>query len=570
MLVATSAVLAVPSLINYQGKLTDSGGNPLNGTFTMTFLLYQVSTGGSHIWSEPQTVMVTDGIYSVQLGTTNPLDVSYFSNDSLYLEVVVGDETLSPRQRLTSTAFAMKAALAEAVADGAVTEVMIADGAVEMEKIANSAITGAKIAPDQLTSVHITTNAVGGEELADDAVASAEIVDGAIAAIDLAEGYVNETGDTMTGLLTLPADGLVVGTDQLVLAAGNVGIGTETPVRPLSFSDAIGDKISLWGQTPDGNCLGLGIQPRQLQVYTDGSHADIVFGHGKSSSLTETMRIEGTGNVGIGTKSPDENLHIRNGYAAGRGFLKIEAAHPSDWGEAGLRIKTPQNTWHMRMDDDSNNNIPDGSLGLRSQDLNREVMVWSGNGNVGIGTTSINEKLTVAGTIESITGGIKFPDGTVQTTASAPTWHQILPANDGEADGCNSSRFKCVMNDEAVLDKETGLVWERSPDMTERDWFAAITHCYRRELANRKGLRLPTIEELASLVDEDEGPPTLPAGHPFINVRSQPYWSSTTSTHTTPAGAWGVGFGFGDVGTNGKTGTGYVWCVRGGQGHDAY
>ena len=62
---------------------------------------------------------------------------------------------------------------------------------------------------------------------------------------------------------------------------------------------------------------------------------------------------------------------------------------------------------------------------------------WSANGfklyynsgNVGVGTTNPGEKLEVAGNIE-VSGagnGIKFPDGTVQTTAPAPTWHQILP-----------------------------------------------------------------------------------------------------------------------------------------------
>lgn len=40
------------------------------------------------------------------------------------------------------------------------------------------------------------------------------------------------------------------------------------------------------------------------------------------------------------------------------------------------------------------------------------------SGNVGIGTTSPDQKLTVAGTVESTTGGFKFPDGTVQATAA--------------------------------------------------------------------------------------------------------------------------------------------------------
>ena len=66
--------------------------------------------------------------------------------------------------------------------------------------------------------------------------------------------------------------------------------------------------------------------------------------------------------------------------------------------------------------------------------------------------SSGNVKISGSGT------GIIFPDGTKQSTASAPTWHQILPAAD---------RFKLVMNSNAaVLDRETGLVWEKSPDAT--------------------------------------------------------------------------------------------------------
>lgn len=49
---------------------------------------------------------------------------------------------------------------------------------------------------------------------------------------------------------------------------------------------------------------------------------------------------------------------------------------------------------------------------------NNEAIRIDANGNVGIGTTSSTEKLSVSGTVESTVGGIKFPDGTVQTTAA--------------------------------------------------------------------------------------------------------------------------------------------------------
>jgi len=78
-------------------------------------------------------------------------------------------------------------------------------------------------------------------------------------------------------------------------------------------------------------------------------------------------------------------------------------------------------------------------------------------------------------------------------------------------------RFK-VLGDfanAAVLDRETGLVWEQSPDTDTRNWFNALVHCYQREVGGRKGWRLSTIEELASLVDTSNSSPALPTGHPF-------------------------------------------------------
>ena len=101
----------------------------------------------------------------------------------------------------------------------------------------------------------------------------------------------------------------------------------------------------------------------------------------------------------------------------------------------------------------------------------------------------------------------------------------------------------------AVLDKETGRVWEQSPDgVNIRTWVDALTHCYQKTVGGRKGWRVPTIEELTSLVEPGNPPggPDLPPGHPFDNVQSSDYWSATTDAHNT-GGAWGVGFGDGFV-----------------------
>ncbi len=94
----------------------------------------------------------------------------------------------------------------------------------------------------------------------------------------------------------------------VILKNGNIGIGYATPGFKLSFAPLLGDKISLWSNST--NSYGFGIQGSQLQIHTDVYEADIVFGYGSSSSMIETMRVKGDGNVGIGTNEPNEKLHV--------------------------------------------------------------------------------------------------------------------------------------------------------------------------------------------------------------------------------------------------------------------
>ncbi|MCR4321310.1 MAG: DUF1566 domain-containing protein [Candidatus Brocadiaceae bacterium] len=140
-------------------------------------------------------------------------------------------------------------------------------------------------------------------------------------------------------------------------------------------------------------------------------------------------------------------------------------------------------------------------------------------------------------------------------------WSQKLPV---------SARFQLVLGNAAVLDKETGLVWEKSPDTTTRTWTNAVYYAYNKNVGGRGGWRLPTVEELRSLIDPTQSSPALPSGHPFTNVQSNGYWSATTNA-SSYLNAWHVLFSDGNVGNGFKNNdVFYVWCVRGGHGHDAY
>ena len=70
---------AVPQAISYQGYLQSSSGAPVNGTVSMTFGLYTAPAGtAAPIWTENQSgVNVTNGVYSVQLGSVTPLNLPF-------------------------------------------------------------------------------------------------------------------------------------------------------------------------------------------------------------------------------------------------------------------------------------------------------------------------------------------------------------------------------------------------------------------------------------------------------------------------------------------------------------
>jgi hypothetical protein len=127
------------------------------------------------------------------------------------------------------------------------------------------------------------------------------------------------------------------------------------------------------------------------------------------------------------------------------------------------------------------------------------------------------------------------------------------------------------VTDDTVLDKETGLVWERNPDSTSRNWNDAHYTCIdQKYYSGHKGLRLPTIQELASLVDmRVTDRPKLPSGHPFTNVTIyECYWSATTSARDA-SDAWLLCFDIGRMYIGYDKVYDYrVWCVRGGSGVD--
>jgi hypothetical protein len=105
----------IPKLINYQGMLTDDGGNPLNETVSITFKIYNDSLSvspGDKKWEETQTgVEVTNGLFNVVLGKVSSLNLDF--SEDYWLDITVGAEHLPDRIRLASVGYAYRSRWAE-------------------------------------------------------------------------------------------------------------------------------------------------------------------------------------------------------------------------------------------------------------------------------------------------------------------------------------------------------------------------------------------------------------------------------------------------------------------------
>lgn len=123
-----------------------------------------------------------------------------------------------------------------------------------------------------------------------------------------------------------------------------------------------------------------------------------------------------------------------------------------------------------------------------------------------------------------------------------------------------------------ATDNLTGLIWLKNANcFGMRNWTTALSdantlnsgECSLSDGSLEGDWRLPHMQELHSLIDYGRYNPALPSGHPFTGSQLHNYWTSTTFEDFS-ADAWYVNLSHGYVHRDPKTGTRYVWPVRGG------
>ena len=405
---------AQPATVAYQGKLLDASGGPAVGTLVIQFTVFDAATGGSRIWCEQQNVGLTEGYYAVLLGAGNPCESptstplpAAFSAPDRYLELVVAGSTLSPRQRVGSVPFAFVAA-SLANGDASFIRAQTASKQAAGFNIAGSAYVTGPAAFQGTGTVATTTSTAG--VVGNGTSFGTEVVIGDLITINGESRHVAAVTDATHLLVdaswTATTAGLPYQVKKVVAqfntydvasasspAAlvvnqnGGVGIGTTNPAAKLDVvGSGLNSSVLLLRSGDPGvknwlnGVMNLGqggynplSQPGDLGlIFSGGSpnSGNLVIGPWSASAAG--IRIASNGNVGIGTTTPAQTLHV-----AGRAYFEA----------AGVGINTEASgypsltVYHHRLDGaDNGTTYPEFRIhGLQDTFIGSNAADWSVN-----------------------------------------------------------------------------------------------------------------------------------------------------------------------------------------------
>jgi len=450
-----TAHAAPPELMTYQGFLVDANGNPLAtntpANYPVTFRIYTASIGGTRLWSEQQIVTVDKGNFSVVLGEGTPVGGEARPTLSsvlagpvnvdryMSLSATIGTTTteMLPRLRLLPAPYAFTATTANSLVNpGGTSVVAYANSRVEVvgNLFASGVISGngsglTGLTLSQLPALDASAITVG---TLPDARLSANVAR-------------RDVGNAFNGSQTI---------------AGNLGLGTLGVAFPLTLgNDTLGDKISLWGQS--GNHFGFGVAASLLQIHADAVGSDIAFGYGNSAAMTETLRIKGSGNVGIGTTTPTGKLTVNGGVRARGGAPGANGANDNGYSFSLNGGDTDGGMFSSA----------DGQVEFYGNGTERMRIMPSGN--VGINTTTPSATLDVNGSIKATSVTV---NGTISATAFTGTFNGEKPPQTYTVGaGGNLNSWRDVLIDATALFNDTDggrikVLMRNHGDQTVRIW----------------------------------------------------------------------------------------------------
>lgn len=380
----------IPQLLHYQGRVAVNNVN-FDGLGQFKFALVSAD-GNTTYWSQDGTSVnggeptgllkldVTNGLYSILLGDAtltgmDALPSSVFQNSDVHLRVWFNDgssgfQQLTPDQRIAAVGYAMVAATAQSVADGAVDAAALGSDSVDAVNIRAGAVRTSELDSDAVTTVKIADGAVTESKLADGAVATAKLANSAVTEAKLADGSVGVfqlQNDAVSG--TKLADGAVTTSK---LATGVVS-------QQLQDEGGIGADL---------------LQETAVQDSLEASNQSAVGQGGIVLSQTENTALENSGYRLIGTMEAQggwRRLDMGSAPTARIGHSAVWTGQDwIIWGGAfisetntGARYNPAANRWTPI----STDGAPSARSGHTAVWTGTQMLVWGGR-NSGVGLDS--------------------------------------------------------------------------------------------------------------------------------------------------------------------------------------
>jgi hypothetical protein len=303
-------------MINYQGRLLAKSGDPVpDGSYSIVFTIYDSGIAGNSKWTETQSVNTSGGLFSVLLGSTNPILDTVFSEGTRYLGIRVGgDPELSPRITLASVPFAQHISTIDGAAGGTITS-KVSIGLNNSNTGADAFVAG--------SANHVTGDfATIGGGTSNHASDSWATVQGgrsneASGRHSFAVGHNASAIHDGSFVWSDGSDVVFASTAEeqfLIQASGGVGINTNAPDVPLHIDGGSDVSLGYGGYLIAGPVDGTNIamDNNEIMARDNGAASSLYLNTNGGYVL---INGSSESRVGIGLTSPTRVLHIKQNSA---------------------------------------------------------------------------------------------------------------------------------------------------------------------------------------------------------------------------------------------------------------